>query len=68
MDEAYRGFTIRVTCADLWNAVLVEAVTGIVMPTKATALQTEGRSVALLRARELIDVYAPVLEQCAEAI
>ena len=57
MTENYRGHSIQITRARLWDAVIVEAETGIVLPTKATAMLHEGRSVAMARACELIDLY-----------
>lgn len=58
MDDSYRGYTIRITRTTRWDAVLIEAATGIVMPTKATALLREGRELAVVRARALVDLYA----------
>lgn len=58
LDDSYRGYTIRITRSVRWDAVLVEAATGEVMPTKATALLSEGRSIAVIRARSFIDIYA----------
>ncbi len=58
MDDSYRGYTIRITRGTRWDAVLIEAATGHVMPTKSTALFREGRDVAIVRARALVDVYA----------
>lgn len=58
LDDSYRGYTIRITCTTRWDAVLIEAATGLVMPTKVTSLLRDGRDAALLRARALIDVYA----------
>jgi hypothetical protein len=58
LTEHYRGHTIQVTRTGCWDAVIVEAMTGIVLPTKATAQLHEGRSVAVARACELIDLYA----------
>jgi hypothetical protein len=65
LTENYRGHSIRVTRARFWDAVIIEAETGIVLPTKATAQLHEGRSVAVARACELIDLYmdAAPLEQ-----
>ena len=57
MTENYRGHSIQVTRTRFWDAVIVEARTGIVLPTKATAQLHEGRSVAVARACELIDLY-----------
>jgi len=57
MTETYRGHSITVTRTSLWDAIIVEAETGIVLPTKATARLSEGRSVAVARACELIDLY-----------
>lgn len=57
MTENYRGHSIQITRARLWDAVIIEAETGIVLPTKATAQLHEGRSVAVARACELIDLY-----------
>lgn len=57
MTENYRGHSIQVTRARLWDAIIIEAKTGIVLPTKATAQLHEGRSVAVARACELIDLY-----------
>lgn len=57
MTENYRGHSIEVTQSRIWDAVIVEAETGIVLPTKATAQLHEGRSVAVARACELIDLY-----------
>jgi len=55
--ESYRGHSIRVTQARFWDAVIIEAETGTVLPTKATAMLQEGRSVAVARACALIDLY-----------
>lgn len=63
MTETYRGHCITITRTRLWDAVIVEAATGVVLPTKATAMLDEGRSVAIARACDLIDLYvgeAPV--------
>jgi hypothetical protein len=57
LTEKYRGHSIQVTRTRSWDAVIVEAETGIVLPTKATAQLHEGRSVAIARACELIDLY-----------
>lgn len=57
MIENYRGHSIQVTRARFWDAVITEAETGIVLPTKATALLHEGRLIAIARACELIDLY-----------
>ena len=57
MTENYRGHSIRVTQSRFWDAVIIEAETGTVLPTKATAMLHEGRSVAVARACELIDLY-----------
>ncbi len=57
MSENYRGHSIQVTRTRFWDAVIVEAKTGIVLPTKATAQFDEGRSIAIARACELIDIY-----------
>lgn len=57
MTENYRGHSIEVTRARFWDAVITEADTGIVLPTKATAQLHEGPSVAVARACELIDLY-----------
>ncbi len=62
LDDSYRGYTIRVTRAAHWHAVLIEPGTGAVLPTKATALLREGRGVAMDRARNLIDLYATASE------
>jgi len=51
LDDSYRGYTIRVTRAAQWHAILLEPGTGAVLPTKATALLREGRGMALERAR-----------------
>ena len=58
MDDSYRGYTIRITRTTRWDAVLVETTTGLIMPTKATSLLREGREVAIVRARALVDLYA----------
>lgn len=58
LDDSYRGYTIRVTRAAQWHAILMEPGTGAVLPTKATALLREGRGVAVERARTLVDIYA----------
>jgi hypothetical protein len=57
VDEHYRGHAIRITRSGMWHAVLVELDSGTILPTKATALMREGRTVALTRAQELVDVY-----------
>lgn len=57
MTENYRGHSIQVTRTRFWDAVIIEAETGMVLPTKATAQLREGRSVAVARACELIDLY-----------
>jgi len=64
LTENYRGHSIRVTRTRFWDAVIIESETGTVLPTKATAMLHEGRSVAVARACELIDLYigeAPVM-------
>ncbi len=58
MNEHYRGCMIQLTQTALWHAVIVDAHSGAIYPTKATALLREGRGVAVTRARELIDIYA----------
>ena len=58
LDDSYRGYTISITRSVRWDAVLIETATGLVLPTKATALLGEGRSIAILRARALVDLYA----------
>ena len=63
LDDSYRGYTIRVTRAAQWHAILLEPGTGAILPTKATALLREGRSVAMERARRLVDLYAAAFEQ-----
>jgi len=62
LDDSYRGYTIRVTRASQWHAILIESGTGAVLPTKATALLREGRGVAMDRARDLVDLYAAASE------
>ena len=62
VDETYRGYTIRVTRNVRWDAILVDMATGTVLPTKATALMREGRTIAIDRARALIDIYAKAAE------
>ncbi len=57
MTEHYRGHRILLTRTANWDAIIVEVASGIVLPTKATAQLREGRSVAVTRACELIDVY-----------
>ena len=57
MTEHYRGHRIDLARTRFWEAVIVEAETGITLPTKATALLKEGRSVALRRACHLVDLY-----------
>lgn len=57
VDEQYRGHVIRITRSGMWHAVLVELDSGTILPTKATALMREGRTVALERAQELVDLY-----------
>lgn len=57
MSENYRGHSILVTLKRTWDAVIIEVETGMVLPTKATAQLHEGRSVAVARAHELIDLY-----------
>lgn len=57
MTENYRGHSIQVTRTRFWDAVIVEAETGIILPTKATASLREGRSVAYARACQLVDLY-----------
>ncbi len=57
MTEDYRGHRIHLTRTRLWDAVIIDAETGITLPTKATALLREGRSVAMARACRLIDIY-----------
>jgi hypothetical protein len=64
LNENYRGHSIRVTRTRFWDAIIVEAESGIVLPTKVTAQLHEGRSVVIARAYELIDLYvgeAPVI-------
>ena len=57
VDEQYRGHAIRISRSSMWHAVLVELDSGTILPTKATALMREGRTVALERAQELVDIY-----------
>lgn len=57
MNREYRGHSIHLTCHRLWDAVIVDAETGVMLPTKATALLREGRWVAIARAYKLIDLY-----------
>jgi len=57
VDEQYRGHAIRISRSSMWHAVLVELDSGTTLPTKATALMREGRTVALERAHELVDLY-----------
>jgi len=57
LTETYRGHCITITRTRFWDAVIVEAETGTVLPTKATALLHEGRLVAIARACQLIDLY-----------
>ena len=57
MTENYRGHSIRVTRRHFWDAVIIEAATGAILPTKASAQLHEGRSVVIARACELIDLY-----------
>ena len=61
LDDSYRGYTIRITRNTRWDAILIEAASGQMMPTKATALLREGRNVAIERARALVDLYANAL-------
>ena len=63
LDDSYRGYTIRVTRAAQWHAILLEPGTGAVLPTKATALLREGRGIAMDRARKLVDLYAAGFEE-----
>ena len=60
MTENYRGHSIQITRERFWDAIIVDVETGIVFPTKATAQLHEGRSVAIARACELIDIYLDV--------
>jgi hypothetical protein len=62
LDDSYRGYTIRVTRAAQWHAILLEPGTGAVLPTKATALLREGRGIAMDRARKLVDIYVTASE------
>jgi len=55
---SYRGYTIRITQTVRWDAVLMHATSGEMLPTKATSLLREGREVAIVRGRALVDVYA----------
>ena len=57
MQEVYRGHAIDLSCSTLWSAVLTEVASGIVLPTKATALLREGKTAALRRGRRLVDLY-----------
>jgi hypothetical protein len=63
LDDSYRGYTIRVTRAAQWHAILIEPGTGAVLPTKATALLREGRGVAMERAFKLVDLYTKAFEE-----
>lgn len=63
LDDSYRGYTIRVTRAAQWHAILIEPGTGAVLPTKATALLREGRGVAMERACKLVDLYTKAFEE-----
>lgn len=69
MTEHYRGHRIQLTRSGGWDAVIVEASSGVVLPTKATAQLDEGRSIAMVRAYELIDIYvdAAPLGRCRAA-
>jgi len=69
LSENYRGHSIQVTRTRFWDAVIVEASSGVVLPTKATAQLDEGRSIAMVRAYELIDIYvdAAALGRCRAA-
>ncbi len=62
LDDSYRGYTIRVTRAAQWHAILLEPGTGAVLPTKATALLREGRGIAMDRACKLVDIYVTASE------
>ena len=57
MTETYRGHRITITRTRVWDAIIVEVETGMVLPTKATAMLHEGRLVAIARAHDLIDLY-----------
>lgn len=57
VNREYRGHCIQLTCHRLWDAVIVDTETGVMLPTKATALLREGRGVAIARACKLIDLY-----------
>lgn len=61
VERSYRGHAIKLCCADCWSAVIVNQENGVVLPTKATATQHEGRNVALERAIRLIDLYAEAM-------
>jgi hypothetical protein len=63
LDDSYRGYTIRVTRAARWHAILLEPGTGAVLPTKVTATLREGRGIAMERAQKLVDIYAAAFEQ-----
>lgn len=67
LTERYRGHCIEVTRSRLWDAVIIEAETGIVFPTKATAQLHEGCLVAIARAHDLIDLYVDVGARLASA-
>lgn len=57
VQEVYRGHAINLSRSTLWSAVLTELASGAVLPTKATALLGEGKTVALSRGRKLVDLY-----------
>jgi hypothetical protein len=57
LNEEYRGHCIHVTRSRFWDAVIIEADSGVMLPTKATALLREGEWAAIERAHELIDLY-----------
>lgn len=57
MQQSYRGHVIEIVAAATWQAVLTEARSGAVLPTKAVASHEEGPVAALRRGRSLVDTY-----------
>jgi hypothetical protein len=53
----YRGHLIRLIEAEGWSAELVELDTGALLPTSASATQSEGVEVCAARAESLVDLY-----------
>jgi len=57
MNEVYRDHEIVLLDGPPVSAVLVERISGAILPTKVTAFPDEGEPECRRRARELVDLY-----------